>query len=91
MKSAIDLEKLAAPRANDVGDDDGEADALIDENEITTIGVSDIFAPLAPIEWCIEGLALAPGAAACLAGYGFAGKTLTAQEIAVSKASGFAP
>jgi hypothetical protein len=55
---------------------------------IETIGVADIFAPLAPIAWCIEGLALAPGAAACFAGYGFVGKTLTAQDIATSKASG---
>jgi len=55
---------------------------------IATIGPPQIFAPLPPVPWTVEGLGLAPGAASVIAGYGFAGKTLIAQSLALSVASG---
>lgn len=55
---------------------------------LVTHGVSDIFAPLADVPWLVPMLKLAPGRPAMLAGYGFSGKTIAAQEIAISVASG---
>ena len=55
---------------------------------LPTIGVDEIFAPLPPIPWLVQALRLAPGAPVVLAGYGFSGKTLLAQEIALCVASG---
>jgi hypothetical protein len=50
--------------------------------------VADIFAPLAPVDWLAQGLDLCPGAANLLAGFGFSGKTLAAQDLAISVATG---
>src|SRR5690349_13351909 len=47
-----------------------------------------IFADLPPIDWVCQGLGLTPGAAACFAGYGFVGKTVIAQSIALAVAAG---
>jgi len=55
---------------------------------LETRGVADIFAPLPPLAWRIEGLKIAPGAPAAICGYGYSGKSLFAQEIALCIASG---
>lgn len=47
-----------------------------------------IFAPLPPVSWLCQALDLAPGAPALLAGYGFSGKTVAAQDLALAVASG---
>ena len=55
---------------------------------IEHVGADAIFAPLPPVPWLCEGLRLAPGGVACLAGYGFSGKTVAAQSLALSVATG---
>jgi hypothetical protein len=53
-----------------------------------TLGAREIFARLPPIPWVIQGLDLCPGAPALLAGYGFSGKSIAAQSLLLSVASG---
>ncbi|ABC81657.1 hypothetical protein Adeh_1886 [Anaeromyxobacter dehalogenans 2CP-C] len=48
----------------------------------------DIFAPLPPVNWLCEALDMAPGAPILFAGYGFSGKTVSAQDLALSVAVG---
>jgi hypothetical protein len=50
--------------------------------------VSDIFAPLEPVNYLLEPLDICAGAPTLVAGYGFSGKTVAAQSMAVSIASG---
>jgi len=52
------------------------------------LSVSEIFAPLAPIRHLVPALDIAPGAPTVLGGYGFSGKTLCAQSLAISIAAG---
>jgi hypothetical protein len=91
----LDVEELPANDAmpdderfdgpdEDIADDIGAATT----GAITTIGVPELFAPLPPIEWTVEGLGLTAGAASVLAGFGFVGKTVVAQTIALAIASG---
>jgi hypothetical protein len=56
--------------------------------KIATVGVAEIFAPLPPLEWRIAGLKIAPAVTIALCGYGYSGKSLFAQELAISVASG---
>jgi RecA-family ATPase len=55
---------------------------------IETVGIDDIFQPLPPIQWTVEGLKIAPGPPTMLSGYGYSGKTLLGQEIAACVATG---
>lgn len=55
---------------------------------LTTISPTEIFAPLPPIPWLVQGLGLAPGRPALFAGYGFSGKSIAAQDLALAVASG---
>jgi AAA domain len=55
---------------------------------IPHVGPNVIFAPQGPIPWVCQGLRIAKGGAILLAGYGFSGKTMIAQDIALSMASG---
>lgn len=48
----------------------------------------DIFAPLPPVNWLCEALDMAPGAPILFAGYGFSGKTISAQDLALAVATG---
>lgn len=69
----------------------GKGHAIFDPEPLPVIdhvGPDAIFAPLAPIDWLCRGLGLAPGGVACIAGYGFSGKTVIAQSIALSVATG---
>jgi hypothetical protein len=56
---------------------------------IEHVGPDVIFAALPPIHWLCAGLRLAGGhGVACFAGYGYSGKTVAAQSIALSVAAG---
>lgn len=50
--------------------------------------VSDIFAPLEPVNYLLQPLDICAGAPTLFAGYGFSGKTVALQSMAVSIASG---
>lgn len=52
------------------------------------LSVSDIFEPLEPMRWLVQALDVAAGAPVLLAGYGFSGKTVAAQALAVAIAAG---
>lgn len=60
--------------------------------EAPKLGVSfngaAIFEPLPPIPWVCEKLDLCPGAPALVAGYGYSGKTVALQALALSVAAG---
>jgi hypothetical protein len=58
------------------------------QTEPAWLGVSEIFEPLPPMQWLVQALDMAGGAPALLAGYGFSGKTVAAQALAVSVAAG---
>jgi hypothetical protein len=49
---------------------------------------ADIFAPLPPVEWTCKALDMAPGAPLLIAGYGYTGKTVAAQDLALAVATG---
>jgi KaiC/GvpD/RAD55 family RecA-like ATPase len=53
-----------------------------------TIGPAEIFAPLPPLPWVVRELGIAPGRITLLAGYGGSGKTVAAQSMALSIATG---
>jgi AAA domain len=52
------------------------------------LNVADIFAELPPVPWLCQALDMAPGAPVLLAGYGFSGKTVSAQDLALAVATG---
>ena len=56
--------------------------------QIPTVGVDEIFAPLAPLEWVVEGLEILSGAVTLIAGYGHAGKTAAVQSMGLEVAAG---
>jgi hypothetical protein len=49
---------------------------------------SDLCAELGPIPWVCEALRMAPGLPVLIAGYGYAGKTISMQSVALSVAAG---
>jgi len=51
------------------------------------IDPNGIFEPLPAIPWLVRGLDIAPGAPTLIAGYGFSGKTIAAQALAIAVAS----
>lgn len=54
------------------------------------LAAADIFAPLPPVNWMCQALDVAPGAPLLIAGYGFSGKTVSAQDLALAVATGTA-
>ncbi|MBM11771.1 MAG: hypothetical protein CL759_06820 [Chloroflexi bacterium] len=52
------------------------------------VGAEALFAELPPVPWVVQELELAPGAVSMVAGYGFSGKTIAMQSLALSVASG---
>lgn len=54
----------------------------------TQLTTEEIFQPLSPTKWTVDGLQLCPGRPAIVAGYGFSGKTMFAQALALFAASG---
>lgn len=53
-----------------------------------TLGVAEIFSDLEPINYLTEALDICPGAPTMIAGYGFGGKTMLTQSMALSVAAG---
>lgn len=77
--------------AEDFGRDAARALAEIVEDgaeQLQALEGEDIFADLPPIPWVCQPLRIAPGAPIMLAGYGYGGKTITSQAIALAIASG---
>lgn len=54
----------------------------------TTIDAHELALPVPPPRWVAEGLEIGPGAPALIAGYGFSGKSLAGQDLALAVASG---
>ena len=52
------------------------------------ISGADIFAALPPVPWVCRGLAIGPGRPHTLVGFGYSGKTVAAQALALAVASG---
>jgi hypothetical protein len=52
------------------------------------ITVTDMLVPLPPVPWVVEALEIAPGAPTLVAGYGYSGKTIAMQSLAIAVASG---
>lgn len=48
----------------------------------------ELFQPLPPVRWLVPSLLLAPGAPTLFAGYGYSGKSVALQSLALSVASG---
>jgi hypothetical protein len=57
-------------------------------NPFLRISADALFADLGPIPWLVQALDIAPGAPTLIAGYGFAGKTIFAQALALAIAAG---
>lgn len=55
---------------------------------IPTMGAGEIFAPLDPLQWVVEGLEIAHGAPTMIAGYGYSGKTVAVQALELALAAG---
>lgn len=55
---------------------------------ITLLSTAQIFEPVPPTQWIVDGLQLAPGRPSMFAGYGASAKTLSAQQLALALASG---
>lgn len=51
------------------------------------LDATSIFAPLAPVDYLIQALDMAGGAPTMIAGYGFSGKTVAAQSMAIALAA----
>jgi hypothetical protein len=59
-----------------------------DSSGFQWISTAEIFDPLPPTKWLVQDLQLVAGRPTMLAGYGFSGKTLMAQALAIALASG---
>lgn len=55
---------------------------------IDPVGVDGVFAPLPPLKYISKGLDLCPGPPALIAGYGYSGKTMLCQDMALCVAAG---
>lgn len=53
----------------------------------TILSAVDIFEPLPPITYQVQGIGLTPGAPLLIAGYGYSGKTAAAQQLAIDLAT----
>lgn len=81
----LSLEQYRAKMA--VGEDPADkAELTIAATNL--LAAHDIFAPLPPVNWLCEALDVAPGAPLLVAGFGFSGKTVAAQDLALAVATG---
>ncbi len=62
----------------------------LDHDPWNIMETREIFAPLPPFPWLIEGLQIGPGRITLLCGYADVGKTVVAQSLALSVATGSA-
>lgn len=58
------------------------------EDPFSWISAGEIFAPLPPTSWVVPDLQLCAGRPSMLVGYGYSGKTLAAQSLALAVATG---
>jgi hypothetical protein len=58
------------------------------EDRWNLLGFEDLWGDVPETDWLVKELDIAPGAPTILAGYGFSGKTMAAQSLAVSVATG---
>lgn len=79
----VNLEALASDLLDHVAEEAAE-----DLGGTRLLSASDIFAPLPPVNYLCEALDMAPGAPLLLAGYGYSGKSVAGQDLAVAVASG---
>jgi hypothetical protein len=78
---AAEAERRAAEEGRDLDyEAEQEAAGLLD--------VANIFAPLPPVNYLCQALDVAPGAPLLIAGYGYSGKTVSAQDLALAVATG---
>ncbi len=68
----------------------GQPDSKTTTEPTKLLSAGDIFAPLPPVNWLCQALDVAPGAPLLIAGYGYSGKTLAAQDLALAVATGTA-
>jgi hypothetical protein len=82
----------ARPTANDAVpppvDFGAPARASSPANGLRILSAAEMAEPLGPVDWLVRKIGIAPGAPTLIAGYGFVGKSLFAQSIAVAVASG---
>lgn len=57
-------------------------------DDYNIVGADRLFAPLPPVDWLCQSLRIAPGAPTLFAGYGYSGKSVALQSLALSVASG---
>ncbi|WP_437329317.1 bifunctional DNA primase/polymerase [Sorangium sp. So ce381] len=58
------------------------------DDPFSWMSTTEIFAPLPPTNWIVRDLQLCAGRPSMLAGYGYSGKTLAAQALALAAAAG---
>jgi hypothetical protein len=63
------------------------ADEHAAADPVTTLNAQDLAEPLPPVPYLVPGLGLAPGPISLVAGYGFSGKTLAMQDLALAVAT----
>jgi hypothetical protein len=73
---------------DDQGEKPASPGAVARSQAWAPLDVGGIFAPLEPVNYLLAPLDLCPGAPALVAGYGFSGKTVALQSLAVSIAAG---
>ena len=61
-----------------------------DPDGYNIVGAAKLFTPLPPVDWLCQTLRIAPGAPTLFAGYGYSGKSVALQSLALSVASGTA-
>ncbi len=66
----------------------GQPDSTTTTEPTRLLSVADIFATLPPVNWLCQALDVAPGAPLLIAGYGYSGKTVAAQDLALAVATG---
>lgn len=76
------------PRAHVNGTPSPGVVAAVTSTGTHLLDVSEIFAPLPPVKWLCQALDMAPGAPFMVAGYGFSGKTVAVQDLALAVATG---
>lgn len=88
VKSFGTLAKILEPAAwLQIRDWLGEAPTEpIADKDFPVMSASEIFAPLPPVDWIVQGIDLAPGPPMLIAGAGYAGKTLSSYALALDLA-----
>lgn len=84
VQAGLDIKAIL--RAAAVEESEAAEEAL--RNRKTRITTAQIFAPIPPTKWTVEGLQICPGRPTMLLGFGYSGKSLFVQSIALHVAAG---